>query len=145
MDVMALRCELLQPHILTIGGIYVWQNNVGFQFKNGKINALDVNDALFISEVIDTGSTSKKKYTFLRHGLGSTIPYYLGMRFFNDLSATSVDYWSTCVTESESFVKDVTIDSYGRYIVTTIPKKYADIFYLRYTNGEYLIRGKNVT
>lgn len=144
MDVMELRRALLQPHVQTIGGIVVWKNNVAF-YRNGTISEMLDNDAFFITSVIDTGSTGQKQYTCLRQGVGDASTRYLSMRYYNDLSATSVDYWSPWLTESENYSSALTFESYGRYIVVPISKKFADIFYLRYTNGEYLIKGKNVT
>lgn len=66
------------------------------------------------------------------------------MRLFNDLNAQSVDWWSAAST----FVEERTVNSAGRYILTSIPKSEAANMYMyimRDGQRVYLYKGNNVT
>lgn len=139
---MEARRRLLLAQPQTIGGIIVGENNASY-YNNGYRTDVIADDRFFLTTVIDTGNTSQKQYSVLRCGSGAD-GVYRALRMFNDLDATSVDYWST-VEDTSIAPYDYAFNSVGRYIIATIYKPYADLFYLaNRATGEYYIKGKNV-
>ena len=130
MDLMELRRALLQPHIKTIGGLPVLIDNAKYNSGNGKYNErLTIDSNYFITAWFDTETSDQKKYDLFTI---SGNPMYI--RFYNDINATSVDYWSNGI-----FV------TYGRFVASTVFKPKAEDFYLYCTTQQrYIIKGKNV-
>ena len=126
----------------TIGGLVVYADNCYFASGNGKMDNVSSSDDFFITAIYDTGDNSKKYYevTRWRAGVAGLV------RFFNDLSANSVDYWSVMRTDVTPGVPNIyDFQSEGRYIAISVAKYCAADFYLKYYNGDYICKGSNVT
>ena len=140
----ARRGIMMQPHEKTIGGIVVWRDNCAV-IGNGTLAAVSDNTDFFLA-LVDTGTNGQKAYAMFRQYVpGVESGKWPAARFYNDLSASSVDYWSAWTSNPSHVAVDYTFSSYGRYILASVCKQYAADFYIRYQNGVYLIRGKNVT
>lgn len=128
-----------------IGGIPVYVNNMRMRDGGSMSTKMYENSEFFLAGIVDTGSSGSKSYSVSRwRGMSA----YASLRLFDtqDLSGDCVDFWSTCQTEYEyGTYSNYNFTSDGRYIVVTVPKAFADQFYLRYKNGAYLLKGKNVT
>ena len=124
------------------GGIIVARDNLFFPRNNGLITGTDTDSDFFLTEIFDTGSTESKSYTAALFG---NLPRYASCRYFDDLTATSADYWTFISTGSQA--SDTrTYSSVGRYIVATIYKPLADKFFIYdNTNGRYVFKGSSVT
>ena len=145
MDVMELRRRLLQPHILTIGGLPVLINNAWYINANGRVDEFRADDNFFITGIFDSNSSTQKQYTYYRYPRAPYISSgFPSMRLFNDLSQTSVDYWPAGTNEGSPAPR--TVQSAGRYILFTVRKDCAgDVYLYDDTNQRYIFKGKNVT
>lgn len=124
------------------GGIEVWQDNTVFTDGQGTIDAANENPDFFLAAVVDTGTPDDKTYTVTSFGSDVVAPF----RLYDDLDGTSVDYWTIWRTDLEPHQKSVrTVRSPGRYVVCPVKKDDAANFFLRDENGNYLIKGDNVT
>lgn len=132
-----------QPPTPTIGGLVVYSNNCYFASGNGLVTNVTENNDYFLTGVIDTGSTGQKAYTITRMGT----PKNALIRFYNDITASSIDYWTILRTDLPSgSVTTYDFNSAGRYVVISIYKTLAADFYLKNrVTGEYIIKGSNVT
>ena len=124
------------------GGIPVYIDNKYFDaHANYKIaNALDSAD-YFLAGPFDTGSTSSKQMTYTQIYAGTEAAFYL----FNDLESGNVDYWSCWGPSQPSAGRTKTVNTPGRYIVTSVLKSRAGDFYMKDANGNYIVKGNNVT
>jgi len=126
----------------TIGGLVVYADNCYFASGNGRIDGVSSSDDFFITAIYDTGDNSKKDYDITRWRTNTTAL----IRFFNDLSANSVDYWSVMRTDVTAGVPNIyNFQSAGRYVAISVAKYCAADFYFKYHNGEYICKGSNVT
>ena len=124
------------------GGIVCWTDNTVLSEGNGKLTDVTTNNDFFLAAVIDTGDASSKAYTITRFGSEVVAP----IRFYNDLEGTSIDYWSIWRDDiSPHNPSEYSFTSAGRYIVVPVLKEDAADFYLRYKDGDYLIKGSDVT
>ena len=146
MDVMELRRRILSQteHIPLIGGLPVYIDNAFYPGSNGLVTQYGTNSNYFLIGIIDTGSIDQKHYDTVRIGVDSNLPVG-GIRLFNDLSATSVDYWTTMRPEmTDGSTQAYSFNSYGRFVILSVIKEYAANFYLKDANGNYLLKGSNV-
>ena len=123
------------------GGITAYADNCLFLTQNGGVSDVVTNDDYFIAGIIDTGSAESKTYVVTRFGTD----IQGAMRFYDNLEGTSVDYWTIMRTDMEyGSINTAEIASKGRYILLTILKAGASNFYIRYKDGDYLVKGSNV-
>ena len=140
MDMMSIRRALMNSEY-TEGGIIVGKDNLLFPRQNGLITDTSADSGYFLTTVYDTGDTGSKSYTASIFG---NAPLYCSARYFNDLTGTSVDYWTFISTGSQSSATR-TYNSVGRYIVATVYKPIASQFYIYdNTNGRYVFKGSAV-
>ena len=126
----------------TIGGLVVYADNCYFASGNGKMDGVTASDDFFITAVYDTGDSSQKHYEITRWRTNVSAL----VRFFNDLSANSVDYWSVMRTDITAGVPNIyDFKSEGRYIAISVAKYCAANFYMKYYNGDYICKGSNIT
>lgn len=123
------------------GGIKVLVDNVRYT-GNGAIDSYTSDPNFFLAAIIDTKSPDAKRYIGQRFGTGSV---YGATRYFNDLSSSSVDYWSffSGAEKGPESILDVT--SAGRYIICSVFKEFAADFYIKNGDDNYLIKGSNVS
>ena len=144
MDMMQIRRAIMsasgESPFPTIGGLPVFSDNCLYT-GNGKTNDVIEDSNFFLTGVVDTGNSANKHYTVLR---APTTGNNGAMRLFNDLSANSVDYWTIMRTDLLA-PNEYSFYSIGQYIILSVFKEYAPYFYLKYYDGEYLLKGKNVT
>ena len=137
MDLMEIRRMLLSKHTKMIGGLIVLYDNARYASSNGKIDSYEIDTDYFLTGIYDTGSTGSKSYTYTRHPDIAKNPTF---RLFNDITATSYDYWSASGSDTR------TLTTGGRYIVFPIKKSLASTSYMYdNTNGRYVFKGKDVT
>ena len=145
MDVMQLRRNLLMQETGSkkIGGIDVYLDNARYPGGNAKIDSVTTDNEYFLAGIFDTGTTSRKSYTISY--TKNTVDNAANIRFYNDITANSVDYWGVG-TGQHNLPSTRTFTSAGRYIVTTIYKELAaDMYLYDNTNQRYVFKGKNVT
>ena len=124
------------------GGLPIYIDNGYYTGGNKKIDVVTASDDFFITGIFDTGNSSSKVYEITRWRTSTNAQ----MRFFNDITATSVDYWTimrTDVTAGRPNVYEFT--SAGRYVAISVAKYCAADFYFKIKNGDYIIKGNNVT
>lgn len=146
MDLMALRRRILtQQPGRYIGGLIVLMDNVLYKIRDYKWDEQLVEDSnYFLTGWYDSGSTGSKSYSARVQPKSGNNGAYI--RYFNDKTATSYDYWA--ITEGESYDHDGvrTFSTGGRYVIASIYKPYAaDSYLYDNTNGIYIYKGKNVT
>lgn len=137
MELMEIRRRILMmPHIRTIGGLPVLIDNFRYSAQNGPFDGTGTIDIdYFITGWYDSGSTGSKQYRYAQDANAD----YMTTRWFNDITARSVDYWRPNKSSEKTF------SSLGQFIVATIYKATAANFYLfDVTNGRYIFKGKNV-
>ena len=124
------------------GGIPVYIDNKYFPSRSEqKISqALDSND-YFLAGPFDTGSTGSKSMTYSQIYSDTQAAFYL----FDDLTASAVDYWACWGTDKPSTPSSKTVNTAGRYIVTSVLKTRAADFYMMDAGGNYIVKGSNVT
>ena len=126
----------------TIGGLPVWMDNSRYTSSDGAADSVVIDSDFFLTGVVDAGSPDFKSYTVTRFHSSTNA----ALRLFNDVSATSVDYWTIMRTDiSPGDTNIYGFNSFGRYIIMSIYKPVAADFYLKDANGNYLIKGSNVT
>lgn len=137
------RHELLASQTMSYGGIPVYRDNAVYAGNNGTASGYTDDPGWFLAGPFDTGTTGTKSMTYSRFpdtfGSG-TVP---GLRMFNDLTATSVDWWPNGGNASTQN----TVNTAGRYIIVSMPKAKAANQYLYITSGgvtTYLYKGNNV-
>lgn len=138
MELIEVRRRILtQEHVKMIGGLIVLIDNFRYSAQNGTFDGSGTIDSnYFIAGWFDTGSTSSKSYRWVQDANAD----YMVARWFNDISARSVDYWRLNKGSEKVF------SSAGRFIAATIYKPTAANYFLfDSTNNRYVIRGKNVT
>lgn len=145
MDLMQIRrmIIMMQP-VTAYGGIPVYADNAYYPPSGGLLTGISRNSGFFIAGPFDTGSTDKKSFTFSRITVLPPGESQVVWRIFNDITARSVNYWSTYAQSGTPR----TVTSAGRYIYATIPKSVAADMYMYMTVGDervYLYKGKNVT
>lgn len=133
------------PSDPTIGGIPVWIDNAYYPKSNGTINSVTENNDFFIAGPFDTGTTFAKIIVLTRFGSTTEAT----MRMFNDpgnVSANSVDYWTVMRSDIlPDIPTPANIDTAGRYALVSILKKNAADFYIKDDDGNYIVKGNNVT
>ena len=149
MNLMEHRRRIMEysqaPVTPTIGGLPVYVDNAFYPGSNGIITNYGTNSNYFLTGIVDTGSTDRKYYDTVRIGVDSDLPIG-GIRLFNDLNGTSVDYWTIMRPDlTYGSITPYSFRSYGRYIILTVAKDFAADFYLKDENGNYLLKGNNVT
>lgn len=137
MDMMEIRRALMQPHVKTIGGLPVLIDGYRYSPSDGPFDGAGTSDSdYFITGWFDSGSASTKRYS-LQEDLQAN---NLTVRWFNDRSVTSVDYWRP----NKSGIKN--FSSAGIFIAATVYKPTAANYYLyNRDTGKYVFKGKNVT
>ena len=124
------------------GGIPVYIDNKYFASNSGqKISQALSSEDFFLAGPFDTGSTSSKRMTYTKIYASTEAAFYL----FNDLEGNSVDYWSNWGTGQPSAGTTATVNTPGRYIVTSVLKSRAGDFFMKDANGDYIVKGNNVT
>lgn len=119
----------------TIGGLPVLIDNARYAFKNGTFDDYTSDDDYFLTGWYDTGSTESKGYVLEK----VDTPINLTARWFDDKSGKSIDYWSAKSASQNTF------SSKGQYIIASVYKPIAELFYLYdSTNQRYVFKGKNV-
>lgn len=145
MDMMQIRRAVMsasgQPNIPSIGGLPIYADNC-YMTGSGKLDDIIENNDLFITGIFDTGDNLAKEYEVTRWG--TDVPGTI--RFFNDLTSNSVDYWTIMRTDIAPGVPNIyRFGSVGRYIAISVAKYCASDFYLKYSNGDYIVKGNNIT
>lgn len=146
MDVMELRRRILSQteHIPLIGGLPVYLDNAWYPGSNGVITGYGTNNSYFLTGIVDTGTPDSKRYNTVRIGVDSDLPV-AGIRLFNDLNSTSVDYWTIMRPDlAYGSINPYSFNSAGRFVILTVIKEFAANFYLQDSNGNYLLKGSNV-
>lgn len=135
------------PQPQQYGGIPVLMDNSCYTSSNGVISDVSNDNAFFIAGPIDTDSIYTKSIKVTRFGSSKNA----AMRLYNvyppNESSNSADYATVFRTDIQ---QDGTPHEYqtnveGRYAVVSILKQYAADFYIKDSNGNYLIKGNNVT
>lgn len=144
MELMRIRRALMSQHVRTIGGLPVLYDNAAYDNQNGRIDAFIHDTRFFITGVFDTGSTASKSYTYTRYSAtldpADTSRVSTCFRVFNDLTASSYDYWSISPNTTAR-----TLSFAGQYILFTVYKpEAANMYMYNNTAGVYLFKGKNV-
>lgn len=144
---MTLRRSIMLAQVDSvpkIGGLPVYIDNAFYSGSNGAINNYLSNSEYFLTGIVDSGSTSSKKYTASRIGVGSNkFDGYL--RLFNNLGSASVDYWSVMRSSlAYGTVQAYSFTSQGQFLIISVYKDLAANFYLKDANGNYLLKGTNV-
>lgn len=126
----------------TYGGIPVYIDNKYFASSSRQriIDALPSED-FFLAGPFDTGSTGSKQMTYTQIYAGTEAAFYL----FNDLTGESVDYWTCWGSSQPSAGRTKTVNTPGQYIVTSVLKSRAADFFMKDANGNYIVKGNNVT
>ena len=141
-DLMRKRFAMLAEQT-TYAGIPVFLDNATYLNKNGYAKPGEADERFFLAGPFDLGSEAVKTYTVSRYAVYNKDGTSTCLRPFNDLTATSVDFWSI-----SSSTKERTITAAGRYVIMPIPKAVAADMYLYMTeNGvkTYIFKGCNVT
>lgn len=126
----------------TYGGLPIYLDNSYYTGGNGKIGAVSSSDDFFITGIFDTGDSSTKNYTITRWRTSINAQ----IRFFNDITATSYDYWTIMRTDVDPGQANIyNFSSGGRYVAISVAKYCAADFYFKFTNGAYIIKGNNIT
>lgn len=120
----------------TFCGIPVYLNNARFRKRKGTAEDFTVDPDWFITGWYDSGSTTKKPYTYYI----DTSNQDAALRPFNDITATSVDWWATSYHQEQSVI---TYQITGRYILFSVYKPAAYKTYLM-QGDQYLFKGKGV-
>lgn len=138
-----MRMVIEQESSNTIGGLPIYADNCRYASSNGTVSNVVSDNDYFLTGIVDTGSTAHKYFTVSRFGA----PTAAAMRVFNDLTATSVDYWSIMRTDiaQTGQANEYTFAKGVRYLILSVYKPIADKFFLKYQDGEYLLKGNNVT
>ena len=125
----------------TYGGLPIYIDNAYYTGGNGAVNSVSTSDDFFITGIFDTGNTNAKDYEITRWRTGTSAQ----IRLFNDLTADSADYWTVMRTDITSGAPDIyQFNSVGRYIAISVAKYCASDFYLKYKNGDYIVKGNNI-
>lgn len=146
MDIMELRKRIISQteHIPLIGGLPVYIDNAFYPGSNGLVTQYGANSSYFLTGIVDTGTSDSKRYNTVRIGVASSLPV-AGIRLFNDLNSTSVDYWTIMRPEmDDGTTSPYSFTSYGRFVILSVIKEYAANFYVQDGNGNYLLKGSNV-
>lgn len=124
------------------GGIPVFIDNKYFRSNAGlKVSEALDSDDYFLAGPFDTGSTSSKQMTFTRIYATNEAALYL----FNDITLASVDYWACWGSSYPQAGTTKTGNSPGQYIITSVLKSRAGDFWIKDANGNYIVKGNNVT
>ena len=134
LNLLERRIRMMPGFVQTFAGIPVLMDGKYFTKYNAAMNArIESNPDYFIAGWFDTGSTSSKKYDLY---VPSGTPDDVKLRFYNDTSGTSVDYWTV---ESRVFT------SAGRFVLVSVYKPLASSVYMKlYDSGIYLFKGSSV-
>ena len=127
----------------TYAGIPIFKDNASYENKNGTASLIVEDAGFFLAGPFDLGDLGSKNFHVSRFQQANSDGTYAGLRMFNDLSATSVDYWMLSGTTG-----DRSIVSVGRYVIVPIPKAVAADMYLYMTVNDvktYIFKGCNVT
>lgn len=135
-NISAFRGIMSVPFSLdTIGGFNVLVNGAKFGGRDGAIDDVIEDSSYCIVGWFDSGSTGSKSYTlFSPDSTGGII------RFFNDKTASSVDFWSFSANAAR------TVTASGRYIAFHVKKSLAGNYYVYdNTNNKFIAKGNLVT
>lgn len=125
------------------GGIPIYADNCYFGKSDGPVTDVVSNNDWFLTGPIDSGSSSSKHYPLTKFGSSTEAT----ARFYNDLTSSSADWWTIFRSDiPDNDIPDInSIDSVGRYIIVSIRKRNAADFWMKDANGNYLVKGNNVT
>lgn len=126
----------------TYGGLTVFMDNCYYPKSNGYANSVEEDNDFFLV-MVDFGSSASNRYfTVTRFGT----PTNAAMREFSSDSSQSVDYWTIMRTDMQpGAMTTMNFETGVRYLIFSVYKQYAANFYLKYQNGDYIIKGNNVT
>ena len=127
----------------SIGGIPVGVDNAAY-ISTGKADSYVTDESFFLTPPLDTGDAASKQITFYRYTAATVGGKAASARFFNDLFANNVDFYSASATSPGP--RTVTIAA--RYVIYPVYKADAADCYVYYTvDGvkHYLVKGNNVT
>lgn len=124
------------------GGLPVFMDNCYYPVSNGYADSVESDEDFFLVLVDFGSSASNRNLTVTRFGT----PTRAALREFSNDSSYSVDYWTIMRTDMQpGAISTMTLETGVRYLIFSVYKQYAADFYLKYTNGDYIIKGNNVT